>query len=277
MKIISLHNYLKNLSLVGLTFITLMLALPGVVYAQQSSSLAQSFQADVERGDIVPGALVNLKPGTQRSVELSTLSSADQLIGIVDKNPLVSITRQGEDIQVVLSGTTTVLVSDINGAIKGGDKLTASPIAGVAMRATTDSTIVGTAQSDFEATGSRDIRDKGSKNHSVRLGHVEVQVGTAYYQAPGSDFLPPFVQSIANSVAGRPVSLIRVLICSVLLLLGFTSVVILVYTSVRSAMTSIGRNPLAARAIRKGLYQVGIVSLVVIACTLLASYLILSL
>lgn len=250
-------------------------ALP--VHAQQSSTLAQGFQTDNSRGDIVAGALVNLKSGNGRNVELTTLSSADQLIGIVDQNPLVSIGGGTQEVQVVLSGTTTVLVSDINGTIKSGDKITASPIAGVGMRATTDSTVVGTAQSDFKGSSSRPIKDSEGKEHTVRLGQVEIQVGIAYYQAPGSNFLPPFIQSIANSVAGRPVSLIRILICSVLLLLGFTSVIILVYTSVRSAMTSIGRNPLAAKAIRKGLYQVGIVSVVVIASTLLGSYLILSL
>jgi hypothetical protein len=277
MKIICLQIKRKNLALLALAFVVLLVLTPQIVAAQQSSSLAQSFQTDTSKGSIVPGALVNLKPGTQRNVVLSTLSSADQLIGIVDQNPLVSISRQGEETQVVLSGTTTVLVSDINGAVKGGDKITVSPIAGVGMRATANSTVVGTAQSAFTSTNTKSIADKNGKNHTVRVGYVEIQVGVAYYQAPGSDFLPPFIQSIANSVAGRPVSLIRILVCSVLLLLGFTSVVILVYTSVRSAMTSIGRNPLAARAIRKGLYQIGAVAVVVIGSTLLASYLILSL
>lgn len=276
MRIISLQNRRNSLILFALSFIALCIGGAQTVGAQQSSTIAQGFQASTS-DDIAPGALVSLKAGAGRSVELATLSSAERLIGIVDGNPLVAISREQQETQVVLSGTTSVLVSDINGTIDDGDKVTTSPIAGVGMRATADSTVVGTAQSTFTSTGSRTIADKNGKNHTVRVGYVEVQVGIAYYQAPGSDFLPPFIQSVANSVAGRPVSLIRVLLCSVLLILGFTSVIILVYTSVRSAMTSIGRNPLAAKAIRKGLYQVGIVSLVVVGSTLLASYLVLSL
>ena len=195
----------------------------------------------------------------------------------MDENPFVAISNEGQGAQVVLSGTTRVLVSDINGAVKSGDKITISPIAGVGMRATADSQVVGTAQSDFVSTTTKNVADKDGEQHEVKIGHVEVQVGIAYYQAPGSNFLPPFIQNAANSLAGRPVSLIRVLICSILLLLGFTTVSILVYTSVRSAITSVGRNPLAARAIRKGLYQVGFVSLVVVGGTLIASYLVLSL
>jgi hypothetical protein len=52
---------------------------------------------------------------------------------------------------------------------------------------------------------------------------------------------------------------------------------VLIYSSVRSAITSLGRNPLAAVAIRAGLYQVGGVVLVVIAGILLACYFILTL
>lgn len=275
----ALKRHKKKSVLLLLLFFALPLCAPAIVHGQQnsSSSIAQGFQPDDSKGEIAAGALVSVKEGSLRSVELATTNSADRLVGIVDENPFVAISNEGRGAQVVLSGTTRVLASDINGVIKSGDKITISPIAGVGMRATADSQVVGTAQSDFAATATKSVADKDGKQHEVKIGHVEVQVGIAYYQAPGSNFLPPFIQNAANSLAGRPVSLIRVLICSILLLLGFITVSILVYTSVRSAMTSIGRNPLAARAIRKGLYQVGFVSLVVVGGTLIASYLVLSL
>jgi len=277
MKFILSHPKKKRLWVV-LSLMSFFLLMAPVVSAQQSSSsIAQGFQADTSVGEIVAGALVSIKVGTLRNIELATQNTADQMVGIVDKNPFVAISRENQETQVVLSGTTTVLVSDINGEVESGDKVTISPIAGVGMKATADSQVVGTAQSDFKATSTKKIDDKDGKAHDVRIGHVEIQVGIAYYQAPGSNYLPPFIQNAANSLAGRPVSLVRILICSILLLLGFTTVIILVYTSVRSAMTSIGRNPLAAKAIRKGLYQVGAVSLIVVGGTLLASYLVLSL
>lgn len=273
MKITSVR--LKNIGSILFPVALFLLVSTPLAHAQSSSAIAQSFKSDDSQGDIVAGALVSTKDD-KNTVALATLSTSNRLVGVVDDNSLVSISEGDKGIDVVLSGSTSVLVSDMNGAIKSGDKITISPVAGVGMKATTDSQIVGTAQNDFKPASTRSVEDRDGKSHDIRLGYVRAQIGIAAYQAPGSDFLPPFLQNAANGIAGRPVSLMRVLICSTLLILGFTTVVILVYTSVRSAMTSLGRNPLAARAIRRGLYQVGAVSLVVVGGTLLASYLILT-
>jgi hypothetical protein len=273
MKIVS--ERLKNIGVILFSSALLLIVLSPLAYAQSNSAIAQSFKPDTSQGDIVAGALVSTKDD-KNTVALATLGTANRLVGVVDDNPLVSISEGGKEVDVVLSGTTSVLVSDMNGAIKSGDKITISPVAGVGMKATTDGQIVGTAQNDFKSSDSQTVNDREGKSHEIQLGYVRAQIGIAAYQAPGSDFLPPFIQNTANSIAGRPVSIIRVLICSTLLILGFTTVIILVYTSVRSAMTSLGRNPLAAKAIRRGLYQVCAVSLVVVGGTLLASYLILT-
>lgn len=275
MKIAS-FQYTKELLIINLFLVVVFIILAAPLVGAQSSTLAQSFKPDASQGDIVAGALVSVNRDDQKTVQLATPGSVNRLVGVVDKKPLVSISQGGQDIEVVLNGSTSALVSDINGVVKSGDKVTISPIAGVGMRATLDSQIIGTAQNDFKPTDTETIDDRQGKKHKVQIGYVNVQVAIASYQIQGSNFLPPFIQSLANTIAGRPVSLIRVLVCGLLLVLGFTTVIILVYSSVRTAMTSIGRNPLAAKAIRKGLYQVGTVSLVVVGGTLLASYLILT-
>jgi len=256
-----------------LAFIAVILLSP-LAYAQSSSTIAQSFKADTTQ-DFVNGALVSTKDN-KNSIELATLRTASRLVGVIDGNPLVSLSKDGQDIEVVLSGTTDVLVSDINGTIKSGDRITVSPVAGLGMKATTDSQIIGTAQDDLQATTTRNVTDRNGKHHSIHIGHVRTQIGIAAYQPSGNNLLPPIIQNTANSIAGGPVSLARVLICSALLMLGFVTTIILVYTSTRSAMTSLGRNPLAARAIRRGLYQVITISLAVVGSSLLASYLILT-
>ena len=60
------------------------------------------------------------------------------MLGVVinqDSSLLSLSTGKGSEAQVATSGTVPVLVSDINGAVKRGDHITASPIAGVGMRA----------------------------------------------------------------------------------------------------------------------------------------------
>lgn len=260
---------------IALSSLLLFIVCSPLAYAQSSSTIAQSFKAGDAQNDIVAGALVSTESG-KKTIELATPSTTSQLVGVVDSNPLVSLSEGDQDIEVVLSGTTNVLVSDINGVIKSGDKITVSPVAGVGMKATSDGQIIGTAQGGFESTTTRSVADQNGKYHDIHLGYVRAQIGIATYQAPGSSFLPPFIQGAANAIAGQSVSLARVLICSTLLILGFTTVIILVYTSTRSAMTSLGRNPLASHAIRRGLYQVSVISLVIVGAVLLASYLILT-
>lgn len=252
---------------------------PPIAYAAASSpAIAQGFSV-VSTDNMVTGALVSTRKEDPKSVELATNRSTARLVGVIDKDALVNLSTGGKEAQVVLKGTTSMLVSDINGPIRAGDKLTTSPIAGVGMRATTDVQIAGTAQTDFAAASSqtRNVKDSAGKSHAVHIGYVTAQVGVAYYQAPNSNYLPPIVQRVANGIAGRPVSLIRITVSSLLLLLGLASVVVFIYTAVRSAMVALGRNPLASDTILKGLYQSITVAAVAAPAILLAAYLILTL
>jgi hypothetical protein len=243
---------------------------------QSTQSIAQAFHI-AKHNEIVSGALVSSQQNDSQTIELASTSTATRLVGIVDTYPLLAITTKEEGAHIVISGTTNALVSDINGTIHAGDKVTASPIAGVGMHATTDGQVIGTALADFSSTNTktRTVKDAHGKSHTVRIGSLPLQIGIAYYQAPGSDFLPPFVQRVANLVAGRSVSLTRIITSSVLMLVSFIGIAVLVYVATRSAMISLGRNPLAAHDIRKSLYQTISVAGVVAAITLLAAYLIL--
>lgn len=275
MSAISLTNVRRLGVVLALSLCVVLFGLTSV-NAQSNRSFAQGYSVDDGRGEIVPGALVSLKANSQ-SVELAATDTIARLVGVIDQKPLVTISGGVQESQVVLSGTTSVLVSDINGDIKVGGKITASPIAGIGMVATTDARVVGTAQTDFDPSKAqvKTITDVHGTSHQVRIGYIQLQVGLANYQAPGSNFLPPFVQNVANSVAGKQVSLIRVVFATVLLLFSFVSIAILISSAIRSAMISIGRNPLASVNIRKSLYQVGGVTLLVLGATLLACYFIL--
>lgn len=246
--------------------------------AQSSGAIAQGFASSDSKGAIVAGALVSLKGNTQ-TVELATAETTDQLAGVVDQHPLLSISGGSQETQVVLGGSVNVLVSDINGAVNAGDRITASPIAGVGMRATTSTRVVGVAQTNFDAAKAtpQTITDSHGANHTVHIGHVVVQVGLANYQAPGSNFLPPFLQDIANNIAGRQVSIVRILICTLIVIISFLAMAVFIFSSARSAMVSIGRNPLAASHIRRSLYQVGAITISAWGGALLACYLILTL
>lgn len=246
--------------------------------AQGASSIAQGFQSDDQ--NVVAGALVSLKSGTANTVELSTAANIDRLLGVAGQDSLIELSDGTGTVQIVTTGETAALVSDINGDVKTGDKITASPIAGVGMKATSSTLVVGTAQADLKSveTETRTVTDKKGKKQTVHIGAIPLQVDKVFYNAPNdqSSFLPPAVQDFANDLVGRQVSPLRVFFALSLVLFMFATVAIILYSSVRSSIISIGRNPLSEKSVHKGLLQVGLTVFGAMAFTVIVVYLILT-
>src|SRR5690348_2756035 len=98
------------------------------------------------------GSIVALKKNTTDNVQAANLENADNIFGVTinTSSSLLSIQgTQGQQVQVATQGMENVLVSDYNGVVKQGDAITASPIAGVGMKATDNIRIVGMAQQDM--------------------------------------------------------------------------------------------------------------------------------
>src|SRR5206468_2227246 len=146
----------------------------------------------------------------------------DSMVGVVGDKSLLELSNGISSVQIVTNGVTPALVSDINGDVKTGDKITSSPIAGVGMKATSSTVVIGTAQANLAnvKTGTRTITDKGGHARNVKIGAVSLQVDKVFYEAPQSEnlYLPPAFQQLANSVAGRQVSAIRVVAAALLVL-----------------------------------------------------------
>ncbi len=257
---------------------TLALGMTSLLSAQGVSSIAQGFQA--ANANISPGALVSLTSGSPNTVELSTTQNVADIIGIAGESSLIELSNGSSTVKVVTSGTTSTLVSDINGAVKTGDRITASPIAGVGMKATTSGLVIGTAQSTFDASRSKtgQIKDKAGKEKTVHIGTVQAQIDKVYYSAPEDEntFLPPAWQDFANNVAGHQVSPIRVMLAAMMGFVLFAVVAILMYSAVRSSIISIGRNPLSEPAVHKSLFQVGVSILGILVFAAIVIYLILT-
>ena len=226
--------------------------------------IAQSYKA---ADDVSPGALVSISPQDTASVELAARTNVNRLIGVVSGSPLIVLNAtELSSVTVVTGGVTDVLVSDYNGQVKAGDKITASPIAGVGQKATESATIIGTARNDVTRQGgvTKTITDAG-KTRTITINLVSVQVGVSSYAVPQQgSIVPDFVQDFANRVAGHEVPAIRVFIAMAIALLIFVGVIAVMHASVRSSIASIGRNPLSASSIRGSLFQVSFLVLVVV-------------
>lgn len=268
----------KLLLLIALTAPTwAWLFFSGHVIAQSNTAIAQGFQT--EETNLGPGAIMSLSDSPD-SVVLADLNNKEKLVGVLDDLPLLELDGNDKPVQIVTGGITQALVSDINGEIKTGDKIAASPIKGVGMKATESTVIVGTAQSSFDtaAAATRTITQSNGQSRDVKVGVIPVQVNVTFYQTPSQQqtVLPPILNDIAGAVAGKQVSPVRIVVALLVLLVALVAVSVLLYSSVKSSVISIGRNPLSEHAVYKSLWQIGLIALGILLLTLGAVYLVLA-
>ena len=257
-------------------FVTVILG--AYLLSTQADAAAISQGVKSSGGAQEAGTIVSLAQGSDGTVVPATPATAGRLFGVISNSSLLELSNNvGNNISVVVNGSTPALVSDINGAVNYGDPITASPITGVGMKATSSVQIVGTSLGSLKdnITGQQTVNTTSGKPVTVNVGLVALQVGISYYVAPpAQDYMPGFMRSFANSIAGQPVSAIRTIAGFLVLLAGFGASAVLLYTSIRTSLKSLGRNPLASSTIRRSLIQVIVVSVGVIAATVIGTYLI---
>ncbi|MDB5187247.1 MAG: rane protein of unknown function [Candidatus Saccharibacteria bacterium] len=255
----------------------IILALPITVSAM--TSLSQGFTAD----DALPlGAIVSLKNNTTDQVIASTANNADSIFGVVinDGSSLLTLSNGEENqVQVATSGMVSVLVSDINGEISQGDPITASPIKGVGMKATSNAKIVGIAQGKPANSDDRQqtYTDSTGKKQPLILGEVPVLINVSYYyKQPDKTLIPLAIQNIANTLAGKTVNSVPIIISAAIFIITLAVVVSIIYSMIRSSIISVGRNPMSQSAVYRDVIQLSALVLGILAVALIAIYIILT-
>jgi hypothetical protein len=244
------------------------------LHAQQFSDsvISQGYAADEA---FAIGTLVS-KQGA--ALKKASIDNETQLLGVVSGRDLIEL--NSNVVQVANVGIVSAYVSDIGGDIKEGDSIAASPLEGIGMKAERNGYIVGVAQADFsEATQvynvDVDTRDGGTDAVSVGLLPVKLQVGYRTLPETQTSPYPAFLMHLATNIAGKEVPVLRVTLALIILLVGVIIIILLIYTSIRFSILSIGRNPLAAKSVHKGLLGSIFFAIGVLLFTLLSLYLVL--
>lgn len=264
-----------RLGLVG----TLLLAAMFVPLATALTSVSQGYNSDSK---LPLASIVSLKKGSTKDIELTTSDNVDNMLGavIAPENSLLSLTNgSANETQVATNGEVQVLVSDINGIIRRGDHITASPVSGVGMKTTDNARVIGIAQGDMiDADSSKQTyKDKGGAEHSLKVSTVSVQISISYYfKEPDKTLVPSALQNIANSFAGKAVSTMPILISMGIFGVMLTIVVIIVYSMIKSSIISVGRNPLSQSAVFRGVIQISGLVLAILAVGIVSIYLVLT-
>lgn len=266
------RNRLHGLALAVLVLLALPLGVKAV------TSISGSYSADSK---LALGSIVSLAPNTTDHVVAAQSNNVDNLLGVVISNEssLLSV-NSGKDnqVQIATNGTQGVLVSDINGPITQGDHITASPIAGVGMKATGNVRIIGVAQSELgNNTIKQKYKDDNNTEREVTLGQVPVLVNVAYYfKEPDKTLIPQAIQNLANSLAGRNVPAIPILVSAGIFVIMMVAVASITYSMIRSSLISVGRNPMSQSAVYRNLVQMSAIVILILGAGFAAIYLVLT-
>jgi hypothetical protein len=257
--------------------LSLLMLFVGVQAVSATSFISQSYSSS---SDLALSSLVSLKSDSSDEVIPATHENADSLLGVVvsaNTSSLSLINDLSNQVQIATSGTLRVLVSDINGAISRGDFITASPITGVGMRATNNARIVGVAQGPIEGATTETIKSSDNTEQTVTIGEVPVLVNvSSYFKQPDKTLIPSTIQNIANAVAGRNVNTLPIIISAGIFVVSLIVAVIIIYSMIRNAIISVGRNPLSQSAVYRNVIQMSGLVILILAASFIAIYLVLT-
>lgn len=259
-------------------------AAPLAIAAQPATSQGYSAKKDVSNG-----AVVSLDNTDLRSIEEATVANRSRLVGVAINRSQALVNLDDSvtsTVQVISSGQSTVQVSTANGSISSGDALSPSPVAGVAMKATSPGRIIGKAQEDFNESKSNntsaditkiELTDQQGNKKSVVVGKIAVAVSVEDWSPDGQPNSPIVnsIRSFLGSAVGKPVSNAQALLSIGIMVVAVIIASIILYSAVSSSIHSIGRNPLSKNIIRRSLIVMVIVALAILVAACLAVYLIL--
>lgn len=210
------------------------------------------------------GTIVSLtsNPGI---IEPSNLANAKSLLGVIAPHEATIDQQSPDQINVKTDGVASAFVSTLNGDIVVGDRITASPIQGVGQKATSNSWIVGIAQSSLDAKTKGAVKStvtdsKGGKR-TVYVGSTAVLIKITYYTADSSTSstvkttVPNGLQRLADYIAGKHVTVLALLLSFALFTMGVVAAAIVVNGSIKGGFTAISRQPLAKRTILREVWR----------------------
>lgn len=233
------------------------------------------------KGDKLPlGSIVSLEKDTTDTVIAASTETVDNLFGVIvtGDSSLLSVSNGAtSEVQVTTSGTEEILVSDINGEVKRGDHITASPIPGVGMKATANVRSIGIAQGALHDAKKQSVKNQDGSTKEVKVGQISTLVNVTYFfQQPEKTIVPAAIQNVANALTGREVKTLPILISAGIFLVTVIVVVSILYSMIRNSIISVGRNPMSQSAVYRDLVQMSALVLAILAAGLAAIYFVLT-
>lgn len=243
-----------------------------------ASAITYAVERPTSNGETLPAGTIIVADGN--TVRPARPDEGQYVFGVVAALPKGSLPPGA--VGVASSGVVSVLVSDIGGTIKSGDRIALSSIEGVGMKSQTSGWMIGTAQADFATSPRRAVQEQvaasDGKKTTVSIKQIPVLLSVTYYNpdsGTAGNGIMGSLQNTLESAVGHSVPTDRVLLALLIFGVAIILLVTLVYSAVKHSLISIGRNPLAHTKITASLVKVLLTAVAVIIVTLGIIYLIL--
>lgn len=276
-KIKKLCTFQRILALTALSLLMVMSAKFPIL----AQAVTQGYGSDQT---LQRGMLVRLKESDASKVEAVNQDAADKTFGVVvDANDApVTLSSDGKKVFVATAGKFDVLVSTQNGEIKAGDFIAVSAVDGIGMKAgEKEAVAVGRALSDFDgksnAISSLEVKSSDGGSQKVNIGRVSADVSVSknpLFKATEPN-LPEVLRRASEAIAGKPVNAVRVYIAMFVFMITAITSGVLMFGGIRSAIISVGRNPLSKKTIIRGMFQVIITGMIIFIAGVFGVYLLL--
>jgi hypothetical protein len=252
--------------------------LAGIIFSGVVFGISVGYKTD--DSSLKPGMVAALSLDSSENsptVEAATEEDIQKIIGVTTtvEGSSITVASSGQTVFVENGGEVKAYVSDLNGEVNQGDQLTLSPLNGILASANDNSRIIlATALEDFPTIGTQSYEidtNDGKETTNIALMRINLDTKSLVNSAEAVSSL----EQLGRSVAGKEVNEVRVIVALVILLLVLFAEGGIIYGAASSSVTSLGRNPLAGRVIKRQLFQVMFVAFGVLIVGLISIYLVL--
>jgi len=224
------------------------------------------------------GMVAALSTEGAATVERATQNNVKRVVGVVTTFDTSSVTIASGQTKILVEseGQVEAYISDLNGQVKQGDQLIMSPLKGILMKASENNTssVLAIAAQNVEPTAESLTytaeKDGSQKETKITKATVNLNVqGSNGGSGVGSD--SPLAK-LGQAIVGKNVGEARVLAALLVFIIVLIAEGGIIYGAVTSAITALGRNPMAQKVIRREIAQVILVAIGVLLVGLAAVY-----
>jgi len=265
-------------SILAALLIYASILIPHIVFAD-SLSLSSGYSSTQK---LQVGSLTSLDPKNNQNVVSANVNNVNNLAGVVinQNNSNISFDNAKSTYQVGTSGVYSVNVSTINGNISKGDRITASIIEGIGMRASSPSRVIGTALDNFDSKAKGASQQSIDHNRTIFVGQILVNVAIGDFSGiavtnPLNPNIAPY-QNFFQNVLSKKVSQNQTVTALTIISVGLIITILLILISTIISMRSIGRNPLARKGITRHTILIIVMVTVILCISLITAYLVMA-